>query len=76
MTVKTLKQNDGAGGGTLPYFTGKKMLTICFKRVRISPGDAIWLVQSLTDGKLAAFQMKNGELEEVAIEFTNSILPC
>ena len=48
----------------------------CFKRVRISLGDAIWLVQSLTDGKLAAFQMKNGELEEVAIDLNNSILPC
>ena len=38
-------------------------------------GDAIWLILSLTDGKLAAFQMKDGELEEVAIELNNSIFP-
>jgi proteasome lid subunit RPN8/RPN11 len=39
-------------------------------------GDAIWLILSLTDGKLAAFQMKDGLLEEVAIELNKSILPC
>ena len=31
-------------------------------------GDAIWLILSLTDGKLAAFQMKDGLLEEVALD--------
>ena len=31
-------------------------------------GDAIWLILSLTDGKLAAFQMKDDELEEVALD--------
>ena len=39
-------------------------------------GDAIWLILSLTDGKLAAFQMKDGLLEEVALELDNSVLPC
>lgn len=31
-------------------------------------GGAIWLILSLIEGKLAAFQMKDGELKEVAIE--------
>ena len=39
-------------------------------------GDAIWLILSLTDGRLAAFQMKDGLLEEVALELNNSISPC
>jgi len=39
-------------------------------------GDAIWLILSLTDGRLAAFQMKDGLLEEVALKLNNSISPC
>jgi len=31
-------------------------------------GDAIWLILSSTDDKIAAFQIKDGKLEEVTIE--------
>jgi proteasome lid subunit RPN8/RPN11 len=31
-------------------------------------GDAIWLILSSTEDKIAVFQMKDGKLEEVAIE--------
>jgi hypothetical protein len=31
-------------------------------------GDAIWLILSSTEDKIAAFQMKDGKLEEVTLD--------